>query len=404
MRSFLPVKFPAAIVLALVLSGTPMGAQTYNVIHAFGAGTDGGGLWSPVVFDGKGNLYGTTSGGGAFGYGTVFELIPQGEGAWAENILHSFKNNDPDGTGPIGGLVFDPLGNLYGTTVGGGNQSHGTVFELTPDLSEWIETVLLSFPATQCCPQSTLIIGKRGSLYGIDPGAAYELTHSPSGWRMAILHVFPGQQGDGIEPFGAMVVDGTGNLYGTTEHGGTSTDCGGGCGTVYEIQHLPNGTWKESVIHSFPAFTGDGTFPGFADKLAIEKAGNLYGTAGGGAGNVGVIFRLHPVGDGTWTETILHAIKYRQNGSGPSSGVVMDAAGILYGTTIAGGDASCDCGVVYKLVPVHGQWVYIVLHRFIGSDGAQPDANLTLDGKGNIFGTTATGGANGAGVVFEITP
>src|SRR5258708_952432 len=134
MRSFLPVKFPAAIVLALVLSGAPMGAQTYKVIHAFGAGTDGGGLWSSVVFDGKGNLYGTTSGGGAYGGGTVFELAPQVSGQWSETILHSFSSSQSatQGSGPFGGIVFDSQGNLYGTTVGGGGPfTYGLAYRLS---------------------------------------------------------------------------------------------------------------------------------------------------------------------------------------------------------------------------------------------------------------------------------
>jgi uncharacterized repeat protein (TIGR03803 family) len=201
-----------------------------------------------------------------------------------------------------------------------------------------------------------------------------------------------------------MRLDAAGNLLGTTEHGGTSTRCDAGCGTVYEIQHMPDGTWKESIVHSFNAFN-DGGIPGFADKLAVDAAGNLYGTANGGTGGHGVIFRMTRGANGVWKETVLHSIYQAVNGDGPSSGVVMDSAGNLYGTTIGGGNASCDCGVVYKLSPnTNGTWTYTVLHHFTGSDGAEPDANLTLDANGNIYGTTATGGAGGAGVVFEITP
>jgi uncharacterized repeat protein (TIGR03803 family) len=211
--------------------------------------------------------------------------------------------------------------------------------------------------------------------------------------------------GDGNGPAAGMRLDAAGNLYGTTEQGGSSKNCGGGCGTAYEIQHLPDGTWKESVLHSFGSSTIDGAFPGFADKLTVDTAGNVYGTAGGGTGGHGVIFRMTRGANGVWKETVLHSIYQAVNGDGPSSGVVMDSAGNLYGTTIAGGSASCDCGVVFKLSPgANGVWTYTVLHRFTGSDGAEPDANLTLDSAGNIYGTTATGGAGGAGVVFEITP
>ncbi len=385
-------------------------AAEFIVLHTFGYGIDGGGLWSSLISDGEGNLYGTTSGGGAHGYGTVFKLTHQASGEWKETIIHSFPAFSGDGQLPFGGLVFDPQGNVYGTTEGGGTHGYGAVFELTPGLGEWTETVLFNFPIPQsthkvgCCPQSGLIIGPRGSLYGTT-NAAYELTHGSYGWKMGILHVFgTGANGDGAGPFAEMIMDVAGNLYGTTEHGGTSTRCGGGCGTVYQIQHLPDGTWKESLVHSFNAYN-DGAFPGFADKLAIDTAGNVYGTANGGAGGHGVIFRMSRDPNGVWKETVLHSIYQAVNGDEPSSGVVMDKAGNLYGTTIAGGTASCGCGVVYKLSPgANGAWTYTVLHRFTGYDGAEPDANLTLDDKGNIYGTTATGGTGGAGVVFEITP
>jgi uncharacterized repeat protein (TIGR03803 family) len=145
-------------------------------------------------------------------------------------------------------------------------------------------------------------------------------------------------------------MDADGDLYGTSEHGGTSTRCGDGCGTVYKVQHLPDGTWQATTLYSFGSSTTDGTFPGYGDKLAIDGAGNLYGTVIGGAGGHGVIFRMSRDAKGVWTETVLHSIWQAVNGDGPSSGVSMDGAGNLYGMTIAGGDASCDCGVVFKAV------------------------------------------------------
>jgi uncharacterized repeat protein (TIGR03803 family) len=248
-----------------------------------------------------------------------------------------------------------------------------------------------------------MVMDKAGNLYG-GAGSVFELSSGTDGWKLAILHSFLLRKGDGQGTVGAVSLDATGSVYGITEQGGSSTRCGGGCGIVYEVQHLPDGTWKESILHSFNAYN-DGSFPAFGDKLAIDKAGNLYGTAGGGAGGHGVIFRMNRGANGVWKETVLHSIWQAANGDHPSSGVVMDSAGNLYGATIAGGTASCGCGVVYKLSPnPNGTWTYTVLHRFTGFDGAEPDANVTLDDKGNIFGTTATGGAGGAGVVFEITP
>jgi uncharacterized repeat protein (TIGR03803 family) len=378
------------------------------VLHAFGTGADGGGLWSPVVLDGQGNVYGTTSGGGLYGAGTVYRLTRQSNGVWSESIIHSFlPSPSTKGDGPFGGPILDLEGKIYGTTAaGGGPNTYGLVYKLVPDSNGgWGETVLRRFGPLQPAgaPQSSLIMDASGNLYG-GAGAVFELSPTPTGWKETVLHSFVPGTGDGWGVLASPTLDAAGNVYGTTEHGGTSTRCGGGCGTVYEIQHLSNGSWKESVLHSFRAYN-DGAFPGFADKLAIDAAGNLYGTADGGASGLGVIFRMSRGADGVWTETLLHTIGQNANGNHPSSGVVMDKAGNLYGVTIAGGTTSCDCGVVYKLSPgANGTWTYTVLHRFTGSDGAEPDANLTLDANGNIYGTTATGGAGGAGVVFEITP
>jgi uncharacterized repeat protein (TIGR03803 family) len=167
--------------------------------------------------------------------------------------------------------------------------------------------------------------------------------------------------------------------------------------------------WKEQVLHSFPAFPKDGQVPGVG-ALVFDASGNLYGTTSEGGANTcfagcGTIFRLTQETDGRWKETILYNFKNGASGFSPGAGVVLDQAGNLYGATTYGGTSSRGCGVVYKLAPgANGNWTYTVLHRFTGSDGAQPDANLILDSKGNLYGTTATGGANGGGVVFELTP
>jgi len=288
----------------------------------------------------------------------------------------------------------------------GGSHSQGIVYELTNGAHGWGEKVLHRFGPTDdaCCPYAQLTMDGNGKLYGTGGGAAYELSPGTNSWTEAILHVFNGKNGDGLGPAAGMRLDAAGNLYGTTEGGGSSKNCGGGCGTVYEIQHQTNGTCKRIILHSFNAYN-DGAFPGFADKLIVDKAGNPYGTAIGGQSSHGVIYHMYRTASGQWKENVLYNIATASDGDNPSSGVVMDSAGNLYGTTIAGGDASCDCGVVYKLAPgANGTWTYTVLHRFTGYDGAEPDANLTLDSAGNIYGTTATGGAGGAGVVFEITP
>jgi uncharacterized repeat protein (TIGR03803 family) len=270
--------------------------------------------------------------------------------AWKLSVIRGFGHND-QGDGPYGGVVTDPVGNLYG--VGG-----------------W----------------------------------AFELSPGSQGWREILLHSFDCQHGDGCGVLDHPILDAAGNLYGTTEHGGTSKNCGGGCGTVFELQHMPDGKWKETILHSFGSL-GDGAFPGVG-ALILDSGGNLYGTTDIGRPNgYGTVFKLTLGSSGRWTETILHSFTQGKDGDHVSAGVVMDKEGNFYGTTIAGGSSQCDCGVVYKLAPSSdGKWNYSVLHRFTGYGGAQPDANLILDDQGNLYGTTATGGANGGGVVFEVTP
>jgi uncharacterized repeat protein (TIGR03803 family) len=369
------------------------------VLHAFGAGKDGAGLWSSVVFDKTGNLYGTTSGGGAYGYGTVFQLRPGSNGKWSESLLRSFRNNDPNGDDPNGGLIFDTTGHLYGTTLVGGPDHDGVVFEMTSGSHGWKEKVLHAGGSW-----ASVVMNRIGNLYGTTEKTVFELTPGTEGWTETILYTFCSKTNcrDGTGAFAGVILDAGGNLYGTTEGGGAYK-----AGTTYEIRHTSSG-WTEQVLHSFPAFSQDGQVPGVG-ALVFDASGNLYGTTNQGGTNTcfagcGTIFRLMQGTDGHWKETILYNFKNGSSGFGPGAGVVMDKSGNLYGTTIYGG-SGCGCGVVYKLAPgAKGKWAYTVVHTFTGNDGAQPDANLILDSEGNLYGTTATGGANGGGVVFELTP
>jgi uncharacterized repeat protein (TIGR03803 family) len=245
-----------------------------------------------------------------------------------------------------------------------------------------------------------LIRDEAGNLYGVGY-AAFELSLGADGWTETVLHDFTGQHGDGEGAYAGLIRDAAGNLYGQTEMGGSSR-CGGGCGTVYRLSPTADGKWKESILHRFEALW-DGSSP--VGPLLLDNAGNLYGTAGGGNSGHGVVFRLSLGADGRWRETVVYNIPGGANGDQPGGGAVMDKAGNLYGTTDAGGDPNCECGVVYKLAPqTGGKWKYTVLHRFTGYDGAQPAANVILDSKGNLYGTTITGGAGGAGVAFKLTP
>lgn len=393
------------LVAVALLSRLPaQGAPKYGVLHAFGKGSDGGGLWSSVTLDKEGRLYGATSGGGVYGYGIIFRLSPGANGHWIEARLHQFKNADPNGSEPNGGLVQDALGNWYGTASRGGKYGIGTVFRLTQGPNGWTIRALYPFGekvSDGYGPTAGLVMDKQGNLYGTAPrpySTAFELRPGSDGWKETILHHFGVRKGDGAAPFAGLILDAAANLYGTTRGGGAY-----GVGTVYKLRRTASG-WSEAILHNFDNNGKDGYTPGWG-ALAMDAAGNLYGTTEVGGHTSfggGTVFKLTKLADGSWKEAILYNFESGSTGWGPGAGVVMDKSGNLYGTTIYGGSG---CGVVYKLAfAPTGKWTYTVLHTFTGNDGCQPDANLILDDKGNLYGTTATGGAYGGGVVFEFTP
>ena len=395
-----------ALIIALTLSSHAWGETKYKILHGFtGRDGDGGGLWGSLAVDAQGNVYGATSGGGVYGYGTVFELTPEADNTWTETILHSFQQYDPGGNDPVGGVVIDSAGNIYGTAEKAGAYGYGTIFELSRENGDWVEEPLFSFDFTDgASPYAGPTMDGAGNLYGTAE-VVYELTPGIGGWTEQVLHSFDWSQGDGYGPIAGVVLDRAGNLYGATEYGGTYSG-----GIVYELKHTRMG-WKEYILHTFGSFQYDGLGPGIG-ALAFDNSGNLYGTTASGGTNIcfggcGTIFELTPEPNGHWKETILYNFEKGAQGFSPGAGVVVDEAGNLYGTTLYGGSRQCGCGVVYKLArtsPVDGQWTYTVLHTFYGPDGAQPDANLILDGQGHLYGTTAVGGPGGAGVVYEIIP
>jgi uncharacterized repeat protein (TIGR03803 family) len=280
------------LLASLTLFAVSQGQAQFQVLHAFGSGNDGGGVWDSVAFDRAGNLYGTTSGGGAYGEGVVFELTPQTNGEWTESVLYSFcsEMNCADGVGAFGGVTLDVAGNLYGTTQRGGAYDFGVVFELTPNDGGWLYSVIhnLGGPGDlACCPWGNLIMDKHSNLYGTG-GVAFELSRNPGGsWEEIMLHNFTGQNGDGYFPQAGPITDGAGNLYGTTGGGGGRPKCPGGCGTVYELLPTAMGisahgvkVWAERILHRFPSFPNDGRGPSLG-QLAIDGVGNLYGATGG---------------------------------------------------------------------------------------------------------------------------
>jgi uncharacterized repeat protein (TIGR03803 family) len=291
--------------------------------------------FSFVIFDSAGNLYGTTAGGGAHGFGVVFELSPVG-GIWTETVLHSFAGN-PDGWGPQGSLIRDAAGNLYGTTHYGGS-GFGTVFELSPSVGGWTEQVIYdvdsSFPGG-------LAIDSAGNIFGIGHSTAFELSPNGSGgWTPTVIHTFTGGPLDGNLPEGALVLDKAGDLYGTTTAGGAN-----GFGTVYKLSPGDTG-WTENILYSFKDTGQDGFRP--TGGIVFDAGGNIYGTTSrGGATGAGTVFELAaPVDGGSYSERILWSFNVT-GGASPCCGLVLDSAGNYYGTTYSGG--SSNGGVVFEV-------------------------------------------------------
>ena len=306
-------------------------------------------------------------------------LAPTASAEWKEKVLYSFQGGSNDGSLPVGGVVFDKQGNLYGATMNG-----GMVYQLAP-------------PA------------KQGGT-----------------WTETVLYVFQGNtSGDGATPEGGLVIDGAGNLYGTTAYGGTG-NCVllgilVGCGTVYEVSppKQKGGPWIETVLYSFPT-AKEGYFP-WGD-LVFDSSGNLYGATefGGGFGTAcngfyqycGAVFELSPpkTKGSKWKEKVLHGFKSGKDGANPNGGLVFDSKGIIYGTTYAGGTQGCTyqgfagCGTAFKLEPPSrkgGAWTEKQLHVFTGgSDGANPAGSLVFGSKGSLYGTAQGGNSSGGGIVF----
>jgi uncharacterized repeat protein (TIGR03803 family) len=369
-RKFLPTTICGLVILLLtsvfVPSALAQHIQSFSFNQFDGAVPQGG-----LVADLSGKLYGTTSLGGPSGDGTVFQISPPSSpgGAWTGTLLYSFGSNSQDGTEPYGSMVFDSAGNLFGVTLGGGNGA-GTVFELSP-------------PA------------------------------APDGaWTETVAYRFGGN--DGIYPMASPVFDRAGNLYGTTEGGGT-----GSSGTVWELSppSSPGGPWTETVLHSFSG--SDGREP--MASLVFDGKGNLYGTTSfGGDQNCetpigcGVVFELSPPsspGD-PWTDTVLHIFVASVQGINPDSALILNKTGALLGITSYGGTfdgGTFDGGVLFGLQPpAHpGEaWTYAVLHSFGGSgDGDVPVGNLTRSNSGTIYGVTQyTSDQSGDGTIFQVVP
>jgi uncharacterized repeat protein (TIGR03803 family) len=397
-QSLLALLSLSLIVFVSMTSLPAAAASTYHILYSFD-GTDGSQPSGNLVFDASGNLYGTAVTGGPHG-GVVFELTPA-NGSWTQKVLHNFGGGD--GTGPNGSLIFDASGNLYGTACCAGTNNEGVVFQLAPSGGKWTEKLLHTFKwGDGALPQSGLLLDQSGNLYGTTAsggdlagyGVVFEVSPANDKWTQKVLHVF--NNGNGSAPYAGLVADASGNLYGTTTQGGVSQQNSGG--VVYELTPA-SGKWTSTVLYSFPSGEGTPYAP-----LILDSNGNLYGTiSSGGAHGFGAVFELTPGANGAWSESLAFSFNGSSDGSAPLAGLVADAAGNLYGTTSAAGTHSG--GTVFKLTPSGQAWTATILHSFGGTeDGSRPAGGLILDGSGNLYGTTSAGGSHGDGIVFEIIP
>src|SRR5258708_27569752 len=477
------------------LSPNADGSWTQAVIYNFVGGTDSSIAYGSLIFDGVGNLYGVGN-GGASNQGTVFALTPRTQGQWTETILYNFTGL-ADGGGPDGALVFDTAGNLYGTTSYGGdpncdtsnnNEGCGIVFKLTNNGSgNWIESTLLQFEwLNGAYPVGNLVIDSTGNLYGLtfqgpggycSCGTFFRLSPNvDGGWTYSLLYTFAGGP-DAEYVNGGLIEDSQGNFYGTSYNGGL-TSAGGGVGTVFEISPSSAKTWKEKVLYRFTkdgfvgqnpsagvivdslgslygtapsggvdcldsvgcggtvfelspasgkwianslyqfAPGGDGFFP--LNTPARDSAGNLYVAASIGGKNVcgaqscGAVFQFSPLANGTYSERDIYDFTTGATYNGQQvSSFIFDSSGNIYGTSEYGGSVSCSggigCGMVFQFSPTPNCPLSpTLLYNFQGgSDGEYPAAALTFDANGNLYGTTLFGGGglNGCcGTVFELTP
>jgi uncharacterized repeat protein (TIGR03803 family) len=384
-------------------------AQTYKVLYNFTGGQDGAYPKAGLTMDRAGNLYGTAYQGGSSNRGTVFKLGRNGSG-WVLSPLYSFTGR-LDGGAPIARVVFGADGSLYGTTELGGvhcGVGCGTVFNLkmTPcknTLCAWLETVLYQFTGSSDGANpgyGDLTFDGAGHIFGTTffggnhaQGVVYKLARQNGGWTESVLYPFTGGN-DGGNPYSSIIFDKAGKLYGTTYVGGAHRN-----GTVFQLRSSGS-VWTENTLYAFQG-SSDGGSP--FGGVVFDNSGNLYGaTSGGGPGSGGTVYELMP-SNSSWT----FAVVYGFNGSaylpGPYDSLTMDAAGNLYGTTIK--DGAHGTGSVFQLTPSFGGWTETDLYDFPSSaDGAFPYGNVLIDAKGNLYGTASQGGANGYGVIWEITP
>lgn len=352
------MRMDAAVFMVAALLIVPARAQSQTqVIYSFAGDEDGEYADTDLVMDNAGNLYGTTVQGGDFGSGTVFQLAHSSVG-WIHTVLYSFKGA-ADGGEPYKGVTLDAERNIYGTAGVGGKYT--------------------------------------GPCTDTGCGVVFKLTNSGGTWTQTVIHSFTGDR-DGFGPGAGVTLDKSGNVYGATPTGGAY-----GYGVVYGLHPGANGAWTETVIHTFAG--GNDGIGGSAGRLTLDAAGDIYGVCtAGGANGAGVVFGLHPTATGQWTEAIIYSFTNEPGSGFPYGSLVGDGQGNFYGTTYYAG--KFDFGTVYRLSYRNGAWTQTWLYSFKGgTNGSSPISTLAADAADNLYGTTSAGGAPSCncGTIFKLT-
>jgi uncharacterized repeat protein (TIGR03803 family) len=396
----------AAFLFVFGLSLTIATATTTDVIFSFDE-DDGEYADTDLETDSVGNIYGTTVLGGDFGGGTVFQLTPTGNG-WVHTVLYSFTGGT-DGGEPYKGVTLDRHGNLYGTAVTGGSGSCeggcGVVYKLTNNKGTWTQTIVHAFTGGNdgAGPGSRVTVDRHGNIYGMAPtggafglGTIYKIRPAPHGaWSFSVIHAFTGGADGATGSAGRMILR-DGHLYGAVTAGGSY-----GSGIVFELNPGGIGERDLKVLYSFRG-QPDGSFPYGA--LLFDASGNIYGTTYyGGANGIGAVYKLSPQPVGEWSEEVIYSFQEGADGNSPIGNLVMDNAGNLYGTTSEGGLGS---GTIFKLSPAAaGEWNETVVHAFEGPpDGGFAYNGMVVDQFGNFYGATVHGGEDDDGCVYKFTP
>jgi uncharacterized repeat protein (TIGR03803 family) len=408
MKPKLSLAFNLIFFAAALILTSPASAQvSEQVIYSFPISGHLG-YWptTPLVYR-SGKFFGTANNGGGAqcNCGVVFELAPKTGGGWNYKVLHAFQGS-PDGSGPVANIVFDGAGNLYGTTLQGGPYfNSGTTYELSPNANgSWTYNVLYSFGNTgDGAYPAGLAIDSAGNLYGPtngggvnSAGAVFKLAPGTGGsWTESLIYSFIGPH-DGSNPNANLAIDASGNLYGTTYDYGPNNQ-----GTVFELSPGLAGEWTETTLFSPDLSLGT------AITQTLDASGNVYCTtypSPNGTQNLGVVFELTPNSDGTWSNTTLHTFVKSKGGDDPMGTLTVSANGTLYGTAQYGGANSL--GTIYTLKPGSGgAWMFNDLYSFAGgtTDGEVPLEGVTLV-NGSLYGTTIAGGAYSNGTIFKLTP